>query len=195
MASPLLVGITGGIGAGKSTVCKVFELLSVPVLIADVVAKNIVQNNVEVKEQIISCFGPSAYVEGVYNKEFVSAEVFNNQEKLSALNAIIHPAVHNHTRQWLALQNSPYCLYEAALISPVHKGTLLNKVLLVTAPMPVRIARIQARDHKSIQQIESIISKQQSDEMFRTFADFEIQNDESQLVIPQVLAIHQMLSA
>lgn len=187
----LKVGITGGIGSGKSTVCKIFEVLGVSVYNADEAAKNLINSDRHIKEAIVGVFGVEAYQNGLYNVDFIKSNVFGNAEKLKALNAIVHPAVKSHYEKWLLDQQShPYCLKEAAIMT---KESGLDKVIYVRASEEIRLQRILDRDStRDQEEIESIMENQKSDSEFESLSDFIIEN-ENQLLIPQVLKIHQAL--
>jgi dephospho-CoA kinase len=190
----MLLGITGGIGAGKSTVAQVFATLGIPVLAADALAKRILATNAHVKAQIIQLLGVGAYVDHNYQAAYVSQKVFSNTSLLQQLNQIVHPVVHAETKAWLEKQQGPYALYEAALLQAQHKSNLLQKIIYVYAPTPVRVQRVLVRDQKTEAQIQKIIASQATELDYRSVSDFEIQNDGSQPIIPQVLAIHKNLS-
>lgn len=194
-AYPFQVGITGGIGAGKSVVCRLFELLGVPLYVSDDRAKWLTQHDASLKERIVGLLGEEAYTtEGTYNRSYVAGRVFGDAELLSKLNALIHPAVFQDYADWLNRQRFPYVVKEAALMKAAGQGNTLDWVLLVEAPLLVRIQRIQKRDpHRSLAEIEAIIAKQASDEQRREWADGIIQNDEHSPLIRQVLAWHQRI--
>ena len=193
---PRLVGITGGIGTGKSLICRMFACLGVPVYDADSRAKALVNESVQLQESIIQLLGKEAYVDGRYNRSFVAREVFSNPEKLSQLNALIHPAVAEDFARWVEThQNAPYLLKEAALLieSGSYKG--LDTVVLVEAPERVRIERVLMRDpQRSLQEVKDIISRQMPESEKKKWAQASIQNGANSLLIPQVLALHEQFS-
>lgn len=189
-----VIGITGGIGSGKSIICKVFELLGVPVYYADARANWLANNDLQLRKEIKELLGRQAYDEnGQYNRKWVSSQVFNNPELLKMLNMLIHPRVFDDTQKWLALhKNQPYVVREAAISSAAGQGNDLDKIILVSCPTEVRIKRIQQRDpQRSDEQIRAIIARQKTEEEFTKIADYQIINDDSQLVLPQILRIHQ----
>lgn len=194
-AYPFQVGITGGIGAGKSVVCRLFELLGVPLYVSDERAKWLTQHDLSLKERIVGLLGEEAYTaDGTYNRPYVAGKVFGDAELLSKLNAIIHPAVFQDYTDWLSRQRFPYIVKEAALMKAAGQGNTLDWVLLVEAPLDVRIRRIQKRDpHRSLAEIEAIIAKQAGDEQRREWANGIIQNDEHSPLIRQVLVWHQRI--
>lgn len=194
-SKPLLVGITGGIGAGKSTVAKVFSLLSIPVYYADDRAKWLMANDEALKTQIIQAFGEDSYTdEGILNRTFLAEQVFSDPANTEIINGLVHPAVAEDFRRWAEQQQSPYVLKEAALLFESGSYKELNKVINVSSPLKVRVARILRRDpHRSAEQVNSIIDKQLPDEDKNRLADFLIKNTDNQLIIPQVLQIHEKL--
>ncbi|MFY0607870.1 MAG: dephospho-CoA kinase [Cyclobacteriaceae bacterium] len=188
---PYLIGITGGIGSGKSTVCKIFQTLGVPIYDADSSAKRLIDTNADLQQSIISLLGEEAYQDGTYNRTFVAKQVFSNPEKLARLNAIIHPAVGKDFKDWAANQNAKYVMKEAALLFESGSATELDKIILITAPEDMRVNRVLLRDpHRTPESIHAIISKQWPEERKAEKSDYIISNDEARLVIPQVLKIH-----
>src|SRR5690606_18519394 len=191
--APLLVGITGGIGAGKSTVAKVFSLLSIPVYFADDRAKWLMAHNKELKAGIIKAFGEESYTNThTLNRIFLAEQVFSNEENTKIINDLVHPAVRNDFSIWVGRQDSPYVLKEAALLfeSGSHKD--LDKIINVSSPLKIRISRVLMRDpNRTVEQLNEIINKQLPDEEKNRLADYVIKNTENHMIIPQVLNIHQ----
>lgn len=192
-----VIGITGGIGSGKSIICKVFELLGVLVYYADSRANWLTNNDLQLRKEIKELLGRQAYDEnGQYNRKWVASQVFDNTELLKMLNMLIHPRVFDDTKKWLTLhQNQPYVVREAAISNAAGKGNNLDKIIVVSCPIEVRIKRIQQRDpQRSDEQIRTIIGRQKTEEEFIKIADYQIINDDTQLILPQILRIHQVLS-
>lgn len=189
----IVVGITGGIGTGKSLVCKIFKSLGIPVNDADASAKNIIINDAEVKSSIINLLGREAYnVDGTYNRAYVASVVFSDKIKLDQLNAIVHPKVIEHGKDWADKnKNYPYLIREAALMfeSGSYKHNKFN--ILVESPLELRIERICKRDNCSKEDAEKRIYSQWSDDERRKFADLIIYNNEEKSLIQQVYQIHQ----
>ncbi len=187
------VGITGGIGTGKSTVCKIFASMGVPVLDADSLAKNIAEIDVNVRQQILDAFGNESYDEhGKYNRKFIASIVFKDAEKLKMLNNIIHPAVIEYSNKWADQhQDKKYVVKEAALMfeSGSYKYNDLN--IVVNAPKEIRIQRLLSRDNSSIEDIIRRIESQMSDAERDSMADKIIINDEQHSLIAQVYSLHQ----
>jgi dephospho-CoA kinase len=194
---PKLVGITGGIGSGKSTVAKIFSILGIPVYFADDRAKWLMSNNQELKTKIKEVFGQESYLDdGSVNRSFLASRVFADDEKVKKINALVHPAVKTDFESWAQEQKSPYILKEAALLFETGSYKDLHKVINVSAPLKIRITRIVLRDpHRTEQQIHDIIDQQLPDEEKNNLADYVIKNSDNKLLIPQVLKIHKALNA
>jgi len=190
----LKLGITGGIGSGKTTVCKLFELLGIPVYYSDEESKKLLAENGAVKEQVVALFGNSILDEekNIDRKKLASL-VFNNKEQLEKLNAILHPAVGIHFEQWLKKQNAPYILKEAAILFESGANKQVDKVITVVAPLDLKIQRTMKRDGATKEAILSRMQLQLNDEEKVKRSDFVIQNDEQNLLIPQVLDVHKAL--
>lgn len=194
MTRPLHVGITGGIGSGKSLVSKVFSKLGVPVYDADSRARTLMTSDAILMLEIRQKFGDQSYFDnGTLNREYLSKAVFNDAAKLAALNGLVHPAVARDYVRWSEENKThPYLLKEAALLFEAGSYKTLDKIIVVQAPEELRIARVQKRDpHRDVQKIKDIIRNQMAEEEKLKRADFIVRNDESELVIPQVLALHQ----
>jgi dephospho-CoA kinase len=190
------IGITGGIGSGKSIVCKVFELLGVPVYNADERAKNILDTDAEVLKRIVEVFGSQVLGDsGKVDRKKMASIVFNDKIKLEQLNEIVHPAVGKDFESWCSTKNKfPYVLKEAAILFESGSYKSVESVITVVAPIELRIKRVMDRDHVAIEDIQNRISKQMNDEEKIKRSSFVIMNDEQQLVIPQILEIHKQLS-
>ncbi|GAB3260046.1 dephospho-CoA kinase [Larkinella harenae] len=192
---PLLIGVTGGIGAGKSTVCRIFEAFGIPIYSADDRAKWLVDHDAILKADVTRLLGSEAYNEaGHYNRPWVAAQVFGKPDLLQELNALIHPRVFADTQRWTHEHaGRPYVIKEAALLRAAGEdGNNLDKLIVVQSPLELRIQRIHKRDpHRTEQEIKNIISRQMSDEERLQFADYVIYNNDTQLLIPQVVSLHE----
>lgn len=193
MKTPLQIGITGGIGSGKSLVCRIFNVLGVPVYDADSRAKTLMTTDGILVSQITKEFGTLSFREdGSVNRKYLAAHVFNNETKLKKLNSLVHPRVAEDFAHWVLQQSNPYSIKEAALLFETGSYQALDKVLVVSAPEELRINRVLQRDaHRSAQQVKAIIRNQLKEEEKLKRADHIIINDECQLLIPQVLKLHQ----
>lgn len=193
---PLKIGVTGGIGAGKSVVCQIFSLLGAPVYYADERAKALMVQDVDVVTSIKREFGENAYlIDGSLDRVFLANHVFKNDARLKIINGIVHPAVANDFDRWSKIHaHLPYLIKEAALLVESKAYKLLDYLITVTAPMDTRVDRVLARDqHRTKITIDEIVSKQLSDQAKIEKSQFVITNDGQSLVIPQVLKIHEFL--
>ncbi len=193
----LRVGITGGIGSGKTTVCRIFATLGVPVYDADYWAKWLIASDPEVRTAIVGLFGAESYQpDGTYNRAFVASIVFANPEKLAALNAAVHPAVERHSMAWhdqQVLAGHAYTLKEAALLVESGGHRFLDVLIVVTAPEEIRIRRVMERDDIPESAVQARMRSQMPEAEKAALADFLIVNDGQHLLIPQVWAVHRSL--
>ena len=190
-----MIGLTGGIGSGKSVVAKIFATIGIPVFNADEEAKRIMQTSPEIKTKLIEQFGTDIYNAHGLDKEKLAAIVFNDPFQLQLLNAIVHPVTIQAAKDWAAKQTSPYVIKEAALIFESAAADGLFKVIGVTAPMSLRIQRVMQRDGVSKEQVEARMQHQISDTIKMRLCDFVIENNNQQMVIPQVLEIDKAIRA
>ncbi len=191
----LHIGVTGGIGAGKSTVCRVFEILGIPVFYADEESKQLLSDPI-VKLEVMKLLGVNVYLDEVADRKKIAHIVFNNKETLKSFNAIMHPAVNRRFKSWLYQQRDvPYIIKEAALIFETGIEKDLNKVIVVAAHMDLRIRRIQSRDGITEEQALLRMQNQWPQEEKIRLADFIINNNDEQPIIPQVLTLHEKLTA
>ena len=187
----LRIGLTGGIGSGKSTVARIFKVLGVPVYNADDEAKRLMTEDANLRDHIISAFGPGSYTDGVLNRKYLSAQVFNNGEKLNLLNSLVHPATLRDADEWMKKQKAPYVLKEAALIFESGSQKMLDYVIGVKAPLVLRIERTTKRDNITSGEVEARINLQMNEDEKLSLCDYIIVNDEKQMLIPQVLELHE----
>jgi len=191
--TPLQIGITGGIGSGKSLVCRIFNCLNVPVYDADSHAKNLMTTDGILTSNIRKEFGDLSYkTDGSLNRKYLSATVFNDANKLETLNSLVHPRVAHDYEKWVNEHtHHPYLVKEAALLYEAGSYKQLDRIIVVTAPDELRIERVAKRDpQRSKEQIAAIIGKQMPQEEKMKRADFVVVNDETTLLIPQVLGLH-----
>jgi len=196
MKRPLQIGITGGIGSGKSLVCRIFQQLGVPVYDADSRAKELMVTDSILVGQIKKEFGTQSYSsEGGIDRTLLAQTVFNDPIKLEKLNRMVHPRVAKDYNHWVEQhRDKPYVIKEAALIFEAGSWKVLDKVIVVASPERLRMKRILSRDtHRTANDVHAIINNQMPEEEKLKRADFVITNDESQLVIPQVLQLHEQL--
>jgi dephospho-CoA kinase len=194
MRRPLQIGLTGGIGSGKSTVAKVFELLHVPVYYADDRSRFILQNNPTVHDKLKAIWGDQVFqANGLVDKKALADIVFNNESELHKLNAIMHPLVAEDYAQWLSVQNTEYVMKEAAILIESGSYKTCDKIIVVSVPEALAIERVKSRDNVSEEQVKARMSKQMSNDEKIKYADFVIVNDGIKMLIPQILEIHKQL--
>lgn len=195
MKSQKIIGITGGIGSGKSLICKIFSMMNIPIYDADSRAKYLINNDLFLKNSIKTLLGKNAYLPtGKYNRKWVASQVFNNPDLLKQLNSLVHPCVHKDSHDWVKkYSKSPFLIYEAALMKAAGDNNMFDKVIVINAPINLRIQRIQVRDKRSEQEIKDIIARQISDEERLKIADYVIENDDKEPVLEQVLELHEIL--
>ncbi len=185
------VAVTGGIGSGKTIVCKVFETLGVPVFYADIEAKRIMSENPIVKENLIALFGTDIYLpNGDIHRIKLADIIFNNEIALRKINDIIHPIVKNEFIKWSDNQSYHYVIQEAALIFESKMENLFDKIITVYAPEQIKIDRVMKRDNVSMKNVLERMSKQLDDDYKISKSDFLILNDDSEMIIPQIIKIH-----
>lgn len=191
----LKVGLTGGIGSGKSTVSTVFLFFDIPVYEADARAKWLMNNDPKLKAAIIECFGKESYTNEGLNRAYLSKLVFNNPDNLKQLNRLVHPSVANDFEDFCK-QNAqaPYVVKEAAILFESGSYKQLDKIITVFCPQEERINRVMQRDKISREEVQSRIAQQMPEEEKLKLADYIIYNDGNQLLIPQVMQVHRELS-
>lgn len=192
----LKIGITGGIGSGKTTVCKVFEILGIPVFYADTIAKLAMTSDSILVEGVKKTFGSESYhPNGTLNNKYIAAIVFNQQAELDKLNALVHPAVFKAFEKWTKtkVKSAPYVLKEAALLFESNSYQMCDRNILVTSPVALRLARVIQRDQVSKAQVMARMDKQFTDEQKEKMADYFISNTPSDSIILQVLNLHEKL--
>ena len=189
----LKIGITGNIGSGKTTVSKIFEVLGIPVFYADDEAKKVMVDDAILIAELKQAFGAQSYFEdGSLNRKHIASIVFNNEAELKKLNAIVHPAVFRAFDSWVPrFKNAPYVLKEAALLFESSSYKMCDKSIMVTAPLELRIDRVMLRDGFSRDEILNREARQFSEKKKLQLANYAVKNDNTELVIPQVLALHE----
>ena len=188
------VGLTGGIGSGKTTIANLFALhFSIPIYIADTKAKELVANNKQLQQEIVTLLGEEAFVEGRYNTAFVAQEVFSNKEKLDKLNAIIHPYVQQDFLQWKQYQQAPYVIKEAAILFESGSYRDCDFIIMVTAPLEERIKRVMLRDKIDRETVEKRIKNQWNDEKKIELSTFVIENRDIDKNLDKIEIIHSKI--
>lgn len=191
----LKLGLTGGIGSGKSTVARIFEVMGIPVYYADEAAKEIMNTDKELRWQVIAAFGDEAYTGNILNRKHISSIVFKDKEKLVLLNELVHPATIRAADEWMNKQTTPYALKEAAIIFESGSDKQLDYVIGVHAPQEIRITRTMQRDNITRDEVLKRMNNQMDEEAKMELCNFVIQNDERHALIPQVMALHHQLIA
>ena len=189
----LRIGLTGGIGSGKSTVARIFNVLGIPVYDADTASKKLMNEDPVVKKNLINAFGEETYKDEKLNRSFLSAAVFSRPEKLALLNSIVHPATIRNASQWMEIQNAPYLIKEAALIFESGSNKKLDYVIGVQAPLDVRIQRTMARDNVPAEKVLARMNNQMNEEDKMALCDFIIINNEEHSLLEQVIVLHEKL--
>lgn len=187
------IGITGGIGSGKTTVCKIIEHLGYPVFYSDLVARELSNNSSHIREQICSLFGDQAYIDRVLNRAWIASQIFQDEKRRLLLNQIIHPAVYEAYNMWLSEQVTELAFNESALLVETGSYERFDRLVLVTCPVKTRIKRIMNRDGIRAEQVEARMNQQLPDQEKAKFAHYCIQNDDSDHLIPQVLDLIETL--
>ena len=187
----LKVGLTGGIGSGKSTVARIFELLGIPVYYADEAARRLMNTDAGLKASLLDHFGPEVYTGDTLNRKYLASVVFGDKEKLALLNSITHPVTIRDSEEWMQRQHSPYAIKEAALLFESGAAAHLDTIVGVYAPQHIRVKRVMERDGLPAAEVIQRISRQLDEEMKMKLCDHVLSNNEQELLIPQVLALHQ----
>ena len=193
LSKPIQIGVTGGIGAGKSLVCRIFQTLDIPIYNADHRAKWLMSHHPTLIAEIKQHFGKEAYLlDESLNRQYLSEKVFSNETLLKQLNALVHPKVGEDYQQWVLQQMAPYVVKEAALLIEAGSYKTLDYLITVNAPETVRHRRVLLRDtHRPAQEVQAIMRKQLSDHERAAKADFVIVNDDKSLIVPKILQLHQ----
>ena len=190
----ITVGITGNLGSGKSTVCRVFSMLGIPVFNSDEQARIIMNTDPHVRQKLTKLFGDDVYMNNQLNRKLISDIIFNNKNSLKKINSVVHPAVRNTFNQWrTSHRNFPYIINEAAILVESGGNKDVDKLILVTAPEKLRIERVIKRDKRSVNEIKNITNNQLPDDKKVSFADFIIENNDKKLILPTIIEIHNKL--
>jgi dephospho-CoA kinase len=187
----LKIGLTGGIGSGKSTVANIFKVLGIPVFDADTVAKDLMEFNFELRDSLIKHFGEQVFEAGHLNRKWLAGKVFKDPYELNILNAIVHPLTLQVAEDWFLKQNAPYAIKEAALIFEAGAGAGLDYVIGVFAPQHLRIQRVMKRDSLSRDEVLERMDRQISDTIKMKLCDFVIVNDDQKILTQQIIDLHQ----
>ncbi len=190
-ARNMKLGITGGIGSGKTSVCRVFRVLGIPVFSADPEARRIMNDHPDIIKGINRITGKNMYAEGVLNSNELASIIFNNEEILMKVNALVHPLVFKYFQEWADNQNAPYVIMEAAILFESGASSLVDRIAVVVAPIEERIARVTLRNKLTREQVMDRIKNQMDDETRIRMSDYVINNSENEMIIPAILKIHE----
>lgn len=189
----IVVGLTGGIGSGKSTIAAMFHELGVPVYNSDERAKHLMNTSKKIRKQLIELFGKKAYLEGNLNRTYIAKKVFNDTDLLEQLNQIVHPVVRKDFLKWTKKQNASYVIQETALLFENNAQELYDSVILITAPKELRIERVLSRDESTKEQIIARMNNQLDDQTKLELADFVIENIDLKTTALKVLEVHEAI--
>jgi dephospho-CoA kinase len=190
----LTIGITGGIGSGKSTVCQIFKILGIPVFEADHVAKTLINSNAEIKNGLVALFGREIYgSDNRINRKLLASLIFNDDNLLEQVNRLVHPVVRNEFTNWMRRQDSEYIIHEAAILFESGFYKMMDYTILVSAPEELRIDRVSKRENITPERVRERMAKQWPDEEKRKLTTLELVNDNKKLIIPQILEIDKNL--
>jgi dephospho-CoA kinase len=189
--SGIKLGVTGGIGSGKTTVCRIFNLLGIPVFSADQEAKEIMEHDPDIIAQINSIAGKDLYKDGTLGRSDLAGLIFNDQHILEKVNSLIHPVVIDHFKSWAIKQKAPYVIMEAAILFESGASEMVDKKVTVVAPAEERVKRVIRRSNLSEEQVMDRMRNQMDDALRIKLSDYVIKNSESDMIIPQILEIHE----
>lgn len=194
----LKIGLTGGLGSGKSTVASIFELMGVPVYYADTAARRLMEEDASLRASLVAHFGAECFLNGKLNRPYLAGLVFNQPEELARLNALVHPVTIADAASWMEQQRQagyPYAIKEAALIFESDAHRSLDKIIGVSSPLALRIERVMERDSLSEEQVMERMRNQMDEEEKMKKCDWVLTNDEKKLLIPQVAELHEKLKS
>jgi dephospho-CoA kinase len=184
------LGITGGIGSGKTSVGKVFDVLGIPVFSADKNAQDIMDNNSGIKNSLNSITGKNLYINGNLDRALLASIIFTDSTILKKVNSLVHPAVFDNFTKWADVQDSPYVIMEAAILFESGASDFVDRIVTVVAPVEQRVARVIQRNKLSAQQVMDRMKNQLDDETRMKLSDYVIYNSENDMIIPAILKIH-----
>jgi len=188
-----IIGLTGGIGSGKTTVAKMFSEINVPIYTADTEAKKLINKSKVIKRKLIKLFGEKAYIDEKLNRDFIAQKIFNDKDLLEKMNAIVHPKVASHFKRWLSKQNAPYIIKEVAILFENGSYLLCDAVILVIADKELRIQRVIKRDKSSRPKVQAIINNQWDDDKKISLSQFVINNSNLSKTRKEVKKIHKII--
>jgi dephospho-CoA kinase len=185
------LGVTGGIGSGKTTVCRIFRVLGVPVFVADNVARDLMEDDPEIRAAINLIAGMDLYASGSLNRKELARLIFNRPELLRRVNAAVHPAVLRHFDEWASVSDAPYVIMEAAILFESGADNLVDRVVTISAPVEERIARVMGRNDLTREEVIRRINNQLEDEEREEQSYYILNNADNEMIIPEILKIHE----
>ncbi len=185
------LGITGGIGSGKTTVCRIFRVLGVPVFVADTVARELMQDDQAIREELNSIAGKDLYISGPLDRKELARLIFNRPDLLKRVNAAVHPAVLRNFEAWASGKETPYVIMESAILFEAGADALLDRVVTISAPVEERISRVMGRNDLSREEVIGRINNQLEDEEREEQSYYVINNSDNEMIIPEILKIHE----
>jgi len=187
----LTLGITGGIGSGKTSVCRVFNVLGIPVFSADYEAKGIMENDNGIVRRLNSIAGKNLYINGSLDRMKLATLIFNDNSLLEKVNSLVHPVVFEHFKRWTLEQNTPYVIMEAAILFESGASKLVDRIATIVAPIEERVDRVIHRNNLSRDQVLERMRNQLDDDSRIKLSDYVIHNSENDMIIPAILKIHE----
>lgn len=184
------LGVTGGIGSGKTTVCRIFRVLGVPVFVADVAARQLMNSDQAIRQEINAITGEDLYTTGELDRKELARLIFNKQELLRRVNEVVHPAVLRIFDEWAEKSESPYVIMEAAILFEARADTMVDRVAAISAPVEERIARVMGRNDLSREEVMERINNQLEDDEREEQSYYVINNADNEMIIPEILKIH-----
>mgnify|MGYP000933621209 CR=1 FL=1 len=190
-SSIIKLGVTGGIGSGKTSVCRVFGVLGIPVFSADIEAKEVMDIDTGIILRLNTIAGRNLYESGTLDRAMLASLIFNNKSLLEKVNALVHPVVFNRFREWVRKQNSPYVIMEAAILFESGATNIVDRIITVVAPVEERLKRVISRNGITREQVMDRMRNQMDDTERIKKSDYVIYNSENDMIIPAVLRIHE----
>lgn len=185
------LGVTGGIGSGKTTVCRIFKVLGIPVFVADTVARELMQNDQDIRTELKLITGNDLYISGSLDRKELARLIFNRPDLLRRVNAVVHPSVLRRFDEWASEEVAPYVIMESAILFEAGADTLLDRVVTISAPVEERIARVMGRNDLSREEVIGRINNQLEDEEREEQSYYVINNSDNEMIIPEILKIHE----
>ncbi|MHC1731760.1 MAG: dephospho-CoA kinase [Bacteroidales bacterium] len=185
------LGITGGIGSGKTTVCRIFKVLGIPVFVADNIAKELMHSDGDIRTRLNQVAGKDLYVSGSLDRKELARIIFNRPDLLRRVNEAVHPSVLRQFDEWASGEDAPYVIMESAILFEAGADALVDRVATISAPVEERIARVMGRNDLSREEVIGRINNQLEDEEREEQSYYIINNSDNEMIIPEILKIHE----